>query len=476
MPLAGPPLDHPTHVPSLLLRGVADKPDGLALVSAETRWTWHDLDRATDRFAAQLLALGLKPGDRVASLMPNRTRCWCTTWPASRRGWSPRRSTTATCRRRSTTRWRSAKPAILLAHAERDADLARQRLAGGLPLGTHPLRRRTAAAGRLRRPASADDRRRATPAAAGRRDPALHLLHLGQHRAGQGRDAQLRRSAGWSRSQRQPAFELTASDVILPASSMSHIGVVPVLLRRARGRARGSSSPGRSMRARCCRCCASTGRRCWPCCRPRSSRWSGTTAPRPRTSRRCASAVAARDKVSAELEREFTAPGRLPHRRGLRHDRGRPGHVEPAVRRDPARLDRSADPGRGDAAASATTRAEVRGRRRRAGLDQARAAGPVGYWDEPGGDRGDPAGRLARLRRRGPGRRRRLPVVLRAQEADHRARRLEHLPARGGRCAARAPGGRARGRRRHPRRGARRERPRVRDASPRARPGRRARS
>jgi acyl-CoA synthetase (AMP-forming)/AMP-acid ligase II len=32
--------------------------------------TWRELDDRTDRVAAGLLALGLAPGDRVASLMP----------------------------------------------------------------------------------------------------------------------------------------------------------------------------------------------------------------------------------------------------------------------------------------------------------------------------------------------------------------------------------------------------------------------
>ena len=47
------------------------KPDDLALVSTETSWTYHELDRDSNRLAANLLGLGLRKGDRVASLLPN---------------------------------------------------------------------------------------------------------------------------------------------------------------------------------------------------------------------------------------------------------------------------------------------------------------------------------------------------------------------------------------------------------------------
>ena len=56
----------------LLRAGLDADPDGLALISADTRWTWGTLDGLSDRLAHSLLGLGLNPGDRVASLMPNR--------------------------------------------------------------------------------------------------------------------------------------------------------------------------------------------------------------------------------------------------------------------------------------------------------------------------------------------------------------------------------------------------------------------
>src|SRR6266481_3245671 len=73
MPLTGRPLEAPVHIPRLLHAGLGQAPDDMALVSTATHCTWRDLDRASDNLAGNLLGMGLSPGDRVASLMPNRT-------------------------------------------------------------------------------------------------------------------------------------------------------------------------------------------------------------------------------------------------------------------------------------------------------------------------------------------------------------------------------------------------------------------
>ncbi|MGB2930906.1 MAG: AMP-binding protein, partial [Methyloceanibacter sp.] len=72
MPHSGPPLDEPIPLSNLLRVGLENSPEKVALVSIKTEASWSELERATSRLAANYLALGLKPGDRVASLMPNR--------------------------------------------------------------------------------------------------------------------------------------------------------------------------------------------------------------------------------------------------------------------------------------------------------------------------------------------------------------------------------------------------------------------
>ena len=72
MPLAGPPLTHTVDLTKLLEPGLSSKPDEIVQQSSDSHWTWRELDRDSDRLAAHLIARGLKPGDRAASLMPNR--------------------------------------------------------------------------------------------------------------------------------------------------------------------------------------------------------------------------------------------------------------------------------------------------------------------------------------------------------------------------------------------------------------------
>lgn len=94
----------PLH--ELLASGLAAAPDDAALVSAERRISWRELEAASTVLAGGYLGLGLEAGDRVASLMPNRIGLAITTSPVSRPAWSRRRSTTDTRSVRSTTRSR----------------------------------------------------------------------------------------------------------------------------------------------------------------------------------------------------------------------------------------------------------------------------------------------------------------------------------------------------------------------------------
>jgi long-chain acyl-CoA synthetase len=135
MPIAGPPLDGPLDLPEILNHGLETKPDADALVSRRRRWTWRMLDSVSTRLAGNYLDLGLAPGDRIASLMPNRTellvhylacmKCGLVAVPLNYRYMAPEIDHALdVC---------GAK--ILLAHDERREDLAASKHAGKLPLG-----------------------------------------------------------------------------------------------------------------------------------------------------------------------------------------------------------------------------------------------------------------------------------------------------------------------------------------------------
>ena len=72
--VAGPPLETPRVGLQHILRvGLATKPDAVALYTpaGEPDLTFASLDDASDGVARGYLRLGVRPGDRVASLLPN---------------------------------------------------------------------------------------------------------------------------------------------------------------------------------------------------------------------------------------------------------------------------------------------------------------------------------------------------------------------------------------------------------------------
>ncbi|MCP4386101.1 MAG: acyl--CoA ligase, partial [Hyphomicrobiales bacterium] len=72
MRISGGPIAEPFELNQILAAGLAANPDNDALISLAVRWTWAEAERASNRLAANYLSLGLMPGDRLASLLPNR--------------------------------------------------------------------------------------------------------------------------------------------------------------------------------------------------------------------------------------------------------------------------------------------------------------------------------------------------------------------------------------------------------------------
>jgi len=72
MPISVPPLSASADLTDLLRGGLSANPDGTALFALDGALTWREIDAACARLARSYLNLGLMPGDRVASIMPNR--------------------------------------------------------------------------------------------------------------------------------------------------------------------------------------------------------------------------------------------------------------------------------------------------------------------------------------------------------------------------------------------------------------------
>jgi long-chain acyl-CoA synthetase len=222
MPIAGPALSAPLNLPEILRRGLDTKPDADALVSHRRRWTWRMLDAASTRLAGNYLGLGLAPGDRIASLMPNRTelmvhyiacmKCGLVAVPLNYRYMAPEIDHALDVS--------GAK--ILLAHAERHDDLAASKLAGKLPLGqisyddnggSGPPSFRSLTEGEPARgyaPPKADD-------------PAIIFFTSGSTGKPKGVCHSFE-TLGWIIASATKGWDMNPDDVMMPGGSASHVG------------------------------------------------------------------------------------------------------------------------------------------------------------------------------------------------------------------------------------------------------------
>jgi len=228
MPTVGLPLERPIRLTQLLETGLNTKPDEPALVSFESQWTWRQLDRASRRLAAHYLSLGLKPGDRVASLLPNRgalmvhylacMQAGLVATPLNYRYQAPEIDHALEV----------SAAALLVAHAERDADLAQSQLAGRLPLGRVSF--------------GADDHRSPSLEALLAQDPAKIdlpapqpdtpvFIYFTSGSTGKPKGVtHTHETFGWMVASAIAGLELTPRDIFLPGSSASHIGASLMML------------------------------------------------------------------------------------------------------------------------------------------------------------------------------------------------------------------------------------------------------
>jgi len=303
VPISGPPLDHPATLSAVLENGLRANADATALVSLERQWSWRELDEDSTQLATRYLAAGLKPGDRVASLLPNRGalfvhylacfKAGLTATPLNYRYQAPEIDHALEV----------SGASVLVAHAERDADLARSAFASQLPLGRISYGAEGGPQPRLEEMMTSDAR----PADLPPPDPATPaFIFFTSGSTGKPKGVtHTHETFGWIVSVAVAALELSTRDVFLPATSASHIA---------------ASSLGLAGLAAGCRVAiarAFDGHELLPLLR--STRPSllcmlpaplfglvrdhGAARDDFQSIRRC---IAGGDKISSELEREFT--------------------------------------------------------------------------------------------------------------------------------------------------------------------------
>ncbi|MEM6762388.1 MAG: AMP-binding protein, partial [Pseudomonadota bacterium] len=132
----GPPLHAPFNLANVLHKGLSERPDAAAVITMDDTLSWRELDRQSDCLAKNYTALGLRAGDRVATLMPNRTALIVHHLACLKASLI---STPLNYRYTASEidhALEVAEPSLLIHHAERDADIAATARARGLPFGT----------------------------------------------------------------------------------------------------------------------------------------------------------------------------------------------------------------------------------------------------------------------------------------------------------------------------------------------------
>ncbi len=225
MLIDGTPLDSPAApLHDLLAAGLAAGPGKAALVSAERRISWHELEAASVTLAGAYRGLGLEPGDRIASLMPNRIALVTHYLACFRAGLVATPLNYRYTFREIDHALEVSGASALLAHAERAEDLAASRLVAELPLGAISYGGEERGEGQsfealLEREPPPDltliPPQPSAPAAifftSGSTGPAKGVTHTHE-------------TLRWMMASAIDAFGLSAADVFLPGSSMSHIG------------------------------------------------------------------------------------------------------------------------------------------------------------------------------------------------------------------------------------------------------------
>jgi len=220
MPYEGGDAKGHADLAALLRHAVQTRPDEIAIVSRTSSWTWRAVEEASVRLASGYLDLGLRPGDRLASLMPNRPELLLHYLACAKGGLvaTPLNYRYAVPEIDHALRLSAAS--MLIAHAERAHDVEASTAASGLPLGCTWYEGEVAGGRRLE--TLLESRARAAFPPPDPDAPAAIFFTSGSTGAPKG-VTHTYATLGAMTAMCAEGFEIRPDDVMLPGSSLSHV-------------------------------------------------------------------------------------------------------------------------------------------------------------------------------------------------------------------------------------------------------------
>jgi len=221
MTLIGPPLNRSVDLSRLLERGLGQAPDAIAVSTMNDGLSWRALETQSQNLASNYVNLGLRRGDRIVSLLPNRLQVLVHYLACLRAGFVAVPLNYRYLAHDIDHAIGLTAPRLMVAHAERADDVSQcagvaKLDLGGLSVGGElpgfgafePLTERAAAV--------------ASPGRPEPQDPAVVFFTSGS--TGQPKGVtHTHRSLGHIVSSLGAAYRITGKDIILPVSSFSHM-------------------------------------------------------------------------------------------------------------------------------------------------------------------------------------------------------------------------------------------------------------